>query len=87
MEWFTAQDTFVADLADGSSMRVSKGHPLPAVHELVMRDQDPKTGGGQLFRHAYFTDDEKPAPAPKSEAKADAPAKAPVKAPAKDGKS
>ena len=41
MEWFTAQDTFVADLADGSSMRVSKGHQLPAVHELVKRDQDP----------------------------------------------
>ena len=85
MEWFTAQDTFVADLADGSSMRVSKGHQLPAVHELVMRDQDPKTGGGQLFVHAYNTDDEKPAP--KSDAKADAPAKAAVKAPVKDGKS
>jgi hypothetical protein len=85
MEWFQAQDTFVAELADGSSMRVPKGHQLPANHELVMRDQDPKTGGGQLFAHAYNTEDDKPSP--KSEAKADAPAKAAVKAPVKDGKS
>ena len=85
MEWLQAQDTFVADLADGTPKRVQRGDHLPANHELVLRDQDPKTGGGQLFVHAYNTDDEKPAP--KSDAKADAPAKAAVKAPAKDGKS
>jgi hypothetical protein len=75
MEWFQAQDTFVADLSDKSSRRVAKGEHLPANHELVMRDQDPKTGSGQLFVHAYNTEDDKPSPKSTAKAKADAPAK------------
>lgn len=40
MEWFRAQDTFTADLADGTVVRVVKGEPYPDSHELVKRDQD-----------------------------------------------
>lgn len=69
-----AQDTFVAEMADGSQVRVVKGEFLPEGHELVKRDQ---SGSGMLFRQVYLAEDEKPAP--KS-----APAKAePKPAPAK----
>lgn len=47
MRYHRAQDTFVADLADGTSVRVTKGEVLPEGHELVKRDQ---AGTGQLFR-------------------------------------
>lgn len=40
MQWFRAQDTFTADLADHTTVRVVKGDPLPDSHELVKRDQD-----------------------------------------------
>jgi hypothetical protein len=69
-----AQDTFVAEMADGSQVRVVKGEFLPESHELVKRDQD---GAGMLFKQVYLAEDEKAAP--KSTAKAD-PKAAPAKA-------
>jgi hypothetical protein len=39
MEWFGAQDTFVATLASGAEELVTKGKPFPGTHELVARDQ------------------------------------------------
>lgn len=47
MQYHRAQDTFIADLEDGSSVRVAKGDVLPESHELVRRDAD---GAGVLFR-------------------------------------
>ena len=47
MRYHRAQDTFVADLKDGTSVRVVKGEVLPEGHELVKRDMD---GSGSLFR-------------------------------------
>lgn len=61
-----AQDTFVAEMSDGSQVRVVKGEFLPEGHELVKRDQ---SGSGMLFRQVYLAEDEKPAPA-KGEPKA-----------------
>ena len=60
-----AQDTFVAEMADGSQVRVAKGEFLPEGHELVKRDQ---ACGGQLFKQVYLAEDEKPQPAPKGRA-------------------
>lgn len=74
-----ATDTFVAVLGDGTERTVVKGQPFPDRHELVLRDQDPKTGSGSLFRDVnYGEDDEKPPP--KSEAQEKPEAAAPVKA-------
>lgn len=76
-----ATDTFVAQMADGSERHVVKGQPFPDRHELVLRDADPKTGSGILFRDADYGADEGPAksaPEAKAEAKAE-----PVKAEAK----
>lgn len=42
-----AQDTFVAELEDGSTKFVAKGEVFADAHELVKRDQ---AGTGQLFR-------------------------------------
>ena len=67
-----AQDTFVAEMDDGSQVRVTKGEFLPESHPLVKRDQD---GSGTLFKQVYLAEDERPAPksAPaKAEAKAEA---------------
>jgi hypothetical protein len=47
MEWHRAQETFVAELANGSSVRVVIGDTLPASNELVQRDM---AGTGRLFR-------------------------------------
>jgi hypothetical protein len=55
-----AQDTFVAQMDDGSQVRVAKGEFLPEGHELVRRDQ---ACGGLLFRQVYLADDEQPKPA------------------------
>jgi hypothetical protein len=66
-----AQDTFTAQLKDGSSLRVSKGEVFADSHEVVKLDG----GRGLLFKPLDFGEDEKP-PA-KSAAKAEA---APVKA-------
>jgi len=47
VQYHKAQDTFIADLEDGSSVRVAKGDVLPESHELVKRDA---AGAGVLFR-------------------------------------
>lgn len=76
-----AADTFVAQMADGSERHVVKGQPFPDRHELVLRDADPKTGSGILFRDADYGEAEPPpksAPEPEAEPKA-----APVRAAAK----
>ena len=71
-----SQDTFVAQLADGSDFLVTKGQVLADGHELVKRDQ---AGSGVLFRPLDLGDDDAKPPA-KSPAKAEAPkAAAPVK--------
>jgi hypothetical protein len=57
-----AQDTFVADLDDGTQVRVVKGDYLPDSHPLVKRDRD---GSGSLFRQSYLSEDEQPKPPPK----------------------
>jgi hypothetical protein len=61
-----AQDTFVAEMADGSQVRVVKGEFLPEGHELVKRDQ---AGGGQLFRQVYLAEDEQPKAKPAARGK------------------
>lgn len=55
VEWVQAQDTFNADLADGSQLTVTKGELLPAGHEVVKLDVS-----GTLFRP--FDTGEQPAP-------------------------
>jgi hypothetical protein len=42
-----AQDTFVADLDDGTILRVARGEVFPDNHPLVKRDQ---AGAGVLFK-------------------------------------
>jgi hypothetical protein len=79
----TAQDTFVAQLKDGSSLRVQRGSTWPDRHEVVQLDG----GRGHLFKDLDLGEEE---PAPKSAAKA-GPAKAAPKAeaeaaPARPGK-
>jgi hypothetical protein len=79
-KWVTAQDTFVAQLEDGSSLRVQRGSTWPARHEVVLKDG----GRGHLFKELDTGEDEPAAPAKSAPAKAEAPkaeAKAaPVKA-------
>ncbi|HEY5989173.1 MAG TPA: hypothetical protein VIV12_22750 [Streptosporangiaceae bacterium] len=87
MEWVRAQDTFVADLADGTSVRVVKGDPFPASHELVRRDREHVASAGKagtdrapLFKAMDMGEEEVPAaaeaPAPKAKASRAAAAKA-----------
>jgi hypothetical protein len=52
-----AQDTFVAQLADGGDMLVVKGQVLADGHELVKRDAK---GSGTLFRALDLGDDDPP---------------------------
>lgn len=61
MRYHRAQDTFVADLDDGTSVRVSKGEVLPDGHELVKRDA---AGAGVLFRPLDMGEEEEAAPKP-----------------------
>jgi hypothetical protein len=68
----TAQDTFVAQMPDGSSVFVQKGSTWADKHAVVALDK----GSGRLFKPLDLGEDEKPPP--KSAAKAD-PAKAEVK--------
>jgi len=70
----TAQDTFVAQLKDGSSLRVQRGSTWPDRHEVVLLDE----GRGHLFKDLDLGEAE-PAPAKSAPAKAEAKA-APVKA-------
>ena len=44
---YQAQDTFVADLKDGSTRRVTRGEVFPDGHELVKRDL---AGSQTLFK-------------------------------------
>jgi hypothetical protein len=67
VKYHRAQDTFVADLEDGTSVRVVKGEVLPEGHELVRRDA---AGTGQLFRPLDTGEDEKPAPKPSAASRA-----------------
>jgi hypothetical protein len=55
MQWHQSQDSFVAELGDGSQLRVMKGDLLPAGHELVRRDAD---CSGTLFRPLDVGDDD-----------------------------
>jgi hypothetical protein len=78
MEWFRAQDTFTADLADHTQVRVVKGDVLPGTHELVKRDADAAKAAAKgsvdrvpLFRPMDDGAEEKP------------PAKSPARAEAK----
>jgi hypothetical protein len=57
-----ARETFVAELDDGTIRRVTAGEVLPNSHELVKRDMDPKTGGGNLFRDLDLGEDDAPKP-------------------------
>ncbi len=58
---YQAMDSFVAELKDGSEIRVMKGEVLPDKHELVLRDLK---GSGLLFRPLNLDDEELP-PGPK----------------------
>jgi hypothetical protein len=60
-----AQDTFVAELSDGSSLRVTRGSTWADKHEVVRLDK----GRGHLFKPLDI--DEPAADAPKSEAEPD----------------
>jgi len=70
----TAQDTFVAQLKDGSSLRVQRGSTWPDRHEVVLLDG----GRGHLFKDLDLGEGEEPEPAKSAPAKAEAKA-APVK--------
>jgi len=50
-----AQDTFVAELKNGTMLRVSKGEVLSDSHELVKRDQ---AGSGLLFKPLDLGDED-----------------------------
>jgi hypothetical protein len=96
MQWFRAQDTFTADLADHTQVRVVKGEPLPETHELVKRDADAAAAAAKagidrvpLFQPMDSGEDEgapKSAPA-KAEPKATPPVKAAAKPAAKQSRS
>jgi len=71
VRYHRAQDTFVADLEDGTAVRVVKGEVLPEGHELVKRDM---AGTGQLFKPLDTGEEEAPAKAaPKGRAAGKAP--------------
>lgn len=57
-QFMQAQDTFTVELADGSSLRVSKGEVFAGSHEVVKLDD----GRGLLFKPLDSGEDEKPPP-------------------------
>jgi hypothetical protein len=63
---YIAQDTFVAETADGAQVRVSRGEAFPDGHPLVKLDQ---AGSGVLFKPMDTGEDEPPK-APSRKAKA-----------------
>jgi|HubBroStandDraft_2_1064218.scaffolds.fasta_scaffold128048_3 hypothetical protein len=65
--WMRAQDTFVAQLGDGTQAFVTKGDTLPDTHELVKRDAD---GSGILFKPLDEPEEAPPADGPKLSARA-----------------
>ena len=81
-----AQDTFVAQMDDGSDQLITKGQVVSDSHELVKRD---RKGAGILFRDLDLGDaDESPAKSePAKAAPAAATAKAAVKPAGAAGKS
>ena len=61
-----AQDTFTAEMADGTVVRVQRGEVFADNHAVVKLD----AGRGLLFKPLDLDDEEQPAkPAPKSRAK------------------
>ncbi len=64
MAMYQARDTFVAELKDGSALRVAKGEALHESHELVRLD---RAGAGVLFQRM---DTGEEAPPPKKTARA-----------------
>lgn len=72
MDWYQSQDTFTADLDNGTQARVVKGSSYPGSHELVKRDIEwaAKAAKAGIDRSPLFrkldTDEEEPAPQPKS---------------------
>lgn len=72
-----AQDTFTADLKDGTTLRVVKGEVFADRHELVLRDQAAaaaaeKAGADRaaLFAPLDLGEDEAPAKPARGRAKA-----------------
>jgi hypothetical protein len=55
---YIAQDTFVAENADGAQVRVSRGEAFPDKHPLVKLDQ---AGAGVLFKKMDLGEEEEPA--------------------------
>lgn len=65
MRYYVAQDTFSADLADGTPRFVTRGEPLPESHELVRRDLDASRRNASrtpLFKPLDSADDDEPQP-------------------------
>ena len=58
-----AQDTFVAQMDDGTERLVTRGEVLPDSHELVRRDAK---GGAGLFRPLNVDGADQPAIKPRS---------------------
>ena len=73
----TAQDTFVAELKDGSSLRVVRGSTWPDRHEVVLLDE----GRGHLFKDLDLGELDETPPAGSAPPKA-----GPKAAPARSGK-
>lgn len=94
MQWMRAQDTFSADLADGTVVRVVKGEPYPDTHELVKRDADAARAAAKagterlpLFKPMEDTAPEPPAPRSPAKSAGKAEPKAAAKVTGKDGSS
>ena len=64
MRWFTAQDTFNADLEGGGTRTITRGTTLPESDAVVQQ-----IGEGPLFKlQAAEEEEAAPAPAPKPRA-------------------
>ena len=62
MRYYQAQDTFSADLQDGTTRLVTKGDPLPESHELVKRDLAAQDTPGRVALFKPLAEDEPKAP-------------------------
>lgn len=63
---YIAQDTFVAETADGAQVLVTKGAAYPDAHPLVKLDQ---AGAGVLFKPMDLGEEQPAKPAAKAAAK------------------